>query len=298
MTSLLTGLALCFPLHRSNSPSLDVLSRRPAIASPPPSPPPLHPLFSVLLFPTTTCTFSVAIPHRGAYIDAPMRTLTRARACVARSRTFTQPRIEHRLPALTGRVQRSLADRTVSLYLALVDPRGLSPPLSFSLFLFFSPCLSLSLLHTRSRLAPSIATSLVAPRHHRHFVSRSVSSCLSSFPSVLFPSFSPTYRFLLLLCFPSLPPFLRHTFPPLCRCRYSWSYLSFSLLLSLCSFFVSRTDGDAERNGLERQCGRRRCTHWTVVCTTLDVNGLAREKKRVRRSACERIAGVTDDSLR
>lgn len=147
MTSLLTGLALRFPLHHSNSPSLDALPRRPTITSPPP---PSSPRPSVLLFPTT-CTFSVAIPHR-AYIDALMRTLTRAQ----RVRTFMQPRIEHRLPALTGRVQRSLGSHRLAL--SRPGRSAWSSPLSFSLFLTLSFSLSLSLAHTLShRVSPRLS---------------------------------------------------------------------------------------------------------------------------------------------
>lgn len=249
MTSLLTGLALCFPLHRFNSPSLDALPRRPAIASP--SPPPLTPPFP------TTCTFSVAIPHR-AYIDAPMRTLTR---------TFTQPRIEHRLPALTGRVQRSL-DRTVSLYLTPVDPRGLPPP-----SLSFPPCLSL--LHVRSRTEYRHVSR--TPRRYRHFVSRSVSSCLSSFPSVLLPSFSPTYRFLLFLCSPFLPAALSSPHVPssVATLVPRRSPLSLSLSLSLFLRFPHRRRCRAQRS----RAAMRTTQMHASDCTTLDVNGLAREKK-------------------
>lgn len=202
------------------------------------------------LFPTTY-TFSIAIPHR-AYIDAPMRTLTRAHS---RSRALSTD-------CLRSLVEfNDLSVRTVSLYLTRsirvvsLPPSLLPPPLSLSLSLSFS--------HTRSRTEYRHVSR--APRRHRHFVSRSVSSCLSSFPSVLLPSFSPTYRFLLLLCSPSLPPFLRRMFPPLS-------------LLSVVprrppppslSLFVSRTDGDAERNGPEQQCRRRRCTHRTVQRWTL-----------------------------
>lgn len=205
-------------------------------------------------------------------------------ARVAHSRTFARSR------ALSTDCLRSLvefndlSDRTVSLYLAPVDPRGLplalSLPLSLSLF-----------LHTRSRTEYRHVSR--TPRHHRHFVSRSVSSCLSSFPSlVLLPSFSPTYRFLLLLYSPSLPPFLRHTFPPLSLLsvilRRSPLFLSFSLR------FPHRRQCRAQRS----RAAMRTTQMHASDCTTLDVNGLAREKKRVRRSVCERIAGVTDDSLR
>lgn len=228
MTSLLTGLALCYPLHLcSNSPSLDALPRRPAIASPPPFPYYMHLLGR-----------DTASMHRCA--------LSRAR--VQRARAHSRSR------ALSTDCLRSLvefndlSDRTVSLYLAPGRfARGL--PLSLSL--------------SRTALSPRL--SRASPVAARHFVSRSVSSCLSSFPSVLLPSFSPTYRFLLLLNSPSLPPFLRHTFPPL-------SLLSVvlrrpPLSLSLSSFLC--TDGNAERNGPERQCGRRRCTHRTVQRWTL-----------------------------
>lgn len=143
MTSLLTGLALCFPLHllqlslfRCSPPS-----RRPAIASPPPPLIPLH----LLLFPTT-CTFSVAI--RIARTSMHRCALSRAR--VARSRTFTQPRIEHRLPALTGRVQRSLGSHRLAL--SRPGRSAWSSSLSLSHPLFFS-------------LTPSIATSLAPPRN-------------------------------------------------------------------------------------------------------------------------------------
>lgn len=130
------------------------LPRRPAIASPP------SPFPSVLLFPTT-CTFSVAIPHRGVY----RCTDAHSHARVARSRTFTQPRIEHRLPALTGRVQRSLGSHR----LALSRPgrsAWFPPPLPL-LFSSFSPFSSplplppLSLFGTRALAPSSIATSLV-----------------------------------------------------------------------------------------------------------------------------------------
>lgn len=86
-------------------------------------------------------------------------------------------------------------------------------PLSLSLSLLsrgisLSRTLSLSLSRSHRVVflpLPPSSPPLLAPHHRRHFISRSVSSCLSSFPSVLLPSFSPTYRFLLLLHSPSLP---------------------------------------------------------------------------------------------
>lgn len=243
-------------------------------------------LLLLLFHPLLHCSSLLHAPSRSRYRVARTSmhrcALSRARSAFAHIRT--QSRIEHRLPALTGRVQRSLGSHR----LALSRP-GRS---AWSTSRSFSPSLSLSLfLHTRSRTEYRHVSR--TPRHHRHFVSRSVSSCLSSFPSlVLLPSFSPTYRFLLLLYSPSLPPFLRHTFPPLSLLsvilRRSPLFLSFSLR------FPHRRQCRAQRS----RAAMRTTQMHASDCTTLDVNGLAREKKRVRRSVCERIAGVTDDSLR
>lgn len=59
------------------------------------------------------------------------------------ARTFTQPRIEHRLRSLVG--FNDLPDHSVSLYLGLVDPRGPSLTLSLSLL---SRGISLSRTHS------------------------------------------------------------------------------------------------------------------------------------------------------
>lgn len=141
----------------------------------------------LLLCSSPSCTFSVAIPHR-AYINAPMCPNTRAHTRAhSRSRALSTDCCAHWF---------EFNDLSGSRRLALsYDPRSL--------------LLSLSSLFPFIFLSPSIATSLATPQRHRHFVSRSVSSCLSSFPSVLLPSFSPTYRFplpLTLLC---------RRFPPL-----------------------------------------------------------------------------------
>lgn len=197
-----------------------------------------HPHLLLLLFILSFlyCSSLLHAPSRSRYriaarISMHRCALSRARACVARSRTFTQPRIEHRLPALTGRVQRSLADRTVSLYLALVDPRGLHPPLSFSLFLSPS-CIRALASH---RVSPRLSSPLVTTDTSYLVLSLPASRpfLLSSFPPFLPPIDSSCF-----CAFPPCRPFFATRSLLCCGCRYSWSYLSFSLLLSLCSFFL------------------------------------------------------------
>lgn len=197
MTSLLTGLALCFPLHHSNSPSLDV-SLSPVVPLTQHPPPPPHPSTA---FPYYTHLLGRDTASR-AYIDAPMHSHAR----VARSRTFTQPRIEHRLPALTGRVQWSLGSHR----LALSHPGRsawslpLPPPPSLTLSPSFSP------FYTRA-LAPSIATSLA--------------------PLVT------TDTSYLVLSLPASRPFLLSSFPPFLPPIDSSCFCAFPP----CSFFATRS---------------------------------------------------------
>lgn len=190
--------------------------------------------------------------------------------------TFTQPRIEHRLRSLVG--FNDLPDHSVSLYLGLVDPRGpsltlsLTPlsryfPLSYSLFL------SLSRSHRVVSLPlPPSSPPLLALHHRRHFISRSVSSCLSSFPSVLLPSFSPTYRFLLLLHSPSLPLLVARS---LLFCLYS------TVVLPL---LVARTavDDDDDDDGDANATAMQTTSMHASDCIVSDVNGLGRWRKGAR----------------
>lgn len=179
-------------------------------------------------------------------------------ARVAHSRTFARSR------ALSTDCLRSLvefndlSDRTVSLYLAPVDPRGL--PLALSL------PLSLSLFFCTRALAPSIATSL-APLVTTD-TSYLVLSLPASRPFLLSSSFPPFLPPIDSSCFCTLPPCRPFFATRSLLYRYSRSYFADLLSFSL-SLFVSRTDGNAERNGPERQCGQRRCTHRTVQRWTL-----------------------------
>lgn len=94
-----------------------------SILSFPPSAPPSSHRTSYPLFPLL-CTFSIAIPHRARGAHRRRCALSRG----SRARTFTQPRIEHRLRSLVE--FNDLSDHSVSLYLGLVDPCSLPLPLS------------------------------------------------------------------------------------------------------------------------------------------------------------------------
>lgn len=223
-----------------------------------------HLLLLLLFHPLLHCSSLLHAPSRSRYRVARTSmhrcALSRARSAFAHIRT--QSRIEHRLPALTGRVQRSLGSHRLAL--SRPGRSAWSTSRSFSPSPFPSP--PLSLFFCTRALAPSIATSL-APLVTTD-TSYLVLSLPASRPFLLSSSFPPFLPPIDSSCFCTLPPCRPFFATRSLLYRYSRSYFADLLSFSL-SLFVSRTDGNAERNGPERQCGQRRCTHRTVQRWTL-----------------------------
>lgn len=225
MTSLLTGLALCFPLRRANSPSLGALPR--AV--------PLSHLRRLRPFLFLYC--SLPYPHapsrpryRIARTSMHRWALSRARVRAhSRSRTLSTD-------CLRSLVEfNDLSDHTVSLYLASVDPRGRLPASSRSFSLVPPLSLSLSLSRTRA-LAPSIAMSLAS------LIATDTSYLVLSLPAsrpFLLSSFPPFLPPIDSSCFCALlaPPFFAAHVPSSVATlgRTSAGLSSFSLA---CPFFL------------------------------------------------------------